>query len=382
MLEFITVASLLLCTLSAGYMLLAIARVVLYRRKLAAAVKTRPTEPVTLLKPISGLEVELAENLGSFCRQDYADYQIVFGVQDSTDPAIPVIRKIMEEFPDRDIALVVGGESNAVNRKVANLTNMMPAARHDILVVSDSDMRIPTDYIRVVTAPFVDVRIGATTCLYTGTPKGGLASKLGAMYINDSFLPSCLIALGFSSPKFCFGATMAVRREVLEGFGGFAKLGRYIADDYMLGRLTLGRGRLIALAPCLVENIVHERNLRALFLHELRWARTIRSVQPLGYALSFITELLPLAVVAAALLWTQTQSWQVPLMLLASALAIRYCLHHAVTTFLGARASYFPWAIPLRDFFSVIIRITSFCGRQVHWREQVYTLQPDSVSER
>lgn len=336
--------------------------------------------PVTLLKPLCGLEQELAENLRSFCRQDYDTYQIVFGVRDPNDPAIAVVDALRKEFPDRDISLVVDERIIGTNLKVSNLANMFAVAKHDILVISDSDMRVAPSYIRAITAPFESSKVGATTCLYSGTARGGLASKLGAMFINDWFLPSALIPLSVGELNFCFGATMAIRRDALTAIGGFPALADFIADDYMLGRLTVDAGYKVAFVPHLVENVVHENHLKALFQHEIRWARTIRSLQPVGHALAFVTELIPISILAGAVLYGATAS--VPLLAtpFAIALALRYALHHAVAGAAPGGGTYAPWLIPARDLFSLVVRIGSFFGTTVRWRGQSIVLERNSVS--
>jgi ceramide glucosyltransferase len=369
-----------IAVISALYMLLATERVLRYRAKLAASAPSRHQPPLTLLKPLCGAELELAENLRSFCFQDYADWQIVFGVADADDPAIPVVRALQAEFPDRDIDLVIDPRVIGENRKVSNLHNMLAAAKHDILVISDSDMRVRPDYLRRVAAPFAADDVGAVTCLYAGNPKGGVASHIGAMFINDWFLPSSLIPMMTGELAFCFGATMAVRRTVLQRFGGFARLADHIADDYMLGHRTAEQGYRIALADYVVENIVHEPTFRGLFLHELRWARTIRLVQPGGYAASAVTEFVPLSLVAGGLLWAAGASAALAATPVCVALGLRFVLHSASARAFAPSAAWSPWLIPARDLFSLIVRVACYFGRTVHWRRQVLVL-PEGTAE-
>jgi ceramide glucosyltransferase len=380
MFDAIVFAGLGLAAASAAYMLLAAQRVFSFRARIAEPHAGDFRPPVTMLKPLCGLEVDLADNLRSFCRQDYGDWQLVFGVADADDPAIAAVGALQAEFPDRDIALVVDPRIIGVNHKVSNLANMMAAAKHDILIVSDSDMRVRPDYLRKVAAPFRSGQVGAVTCLYTGVPRGGIASRLGAMFINDWFLPSSLIPLMAGELAFCFGATMAVRRGVLDRFGGFEALADHIADDYMLGHMTAEQGYKIALAPYVVENVVYEPDLRSLFLHELRWARTIRLVQPAGYAMSAITELLPLSLAASALVWGMTGSASLAAAPVAVALALRFVLHSASAWAFAPAGAWAPWLIPVRDLLSLTVRVASFFGRKVHWRRQVLLL-PQSAAD-
>ena len=260
----------------AGICLFALLR---FRLRLRAKRSWEFRPPMTVLKPVCGLENNLEENLRSFCRQDYEKFQVIFGVHDNADPAIPVIRGLIDEFPHHDLSLVIDDTIIGSNYKVSNLANMFRQARHDI-IVADSDMRVCRDYLKAVAAPFEDPKVGAATCLYSGRASGRLPSKLGAIFINDWFLPSALIPAVLGRLTYCFGATMAIRRSNLERFGAFDALADVLADDFMFGRLVHKQGHRIALIPYIVENVIDDPSLKSLFLRELRWARTIRSVEP------------------------------------------------------------------------------------------------------
>ena len=377
--EALTFAVVALALASFAYLALAIERVLRFRSQLRRPPVSGHMPAVTVMKPLCGGEPELAENLRSFCRQDYSTFQIVFGVRDKADPSIAVVERIKAEFPDHDIVLVTDERTLGVNLKIANLAHMLDAARHDILVISDSDMRVGPDYLKSVAAPFVSDKVGAATCLYAASarlPGGGLASQLGAMFINDWFLPSALIPMLFGKLSFCFGATMAVRRDVLEKIGGFVALADHIADDYLLGRRVVEQGLDVAFVPYLVENVTNEPNFKTLFAHELRWARTIRCVQPLGYGFSFITDSVPLALIAVIMVYMATSSMAPALALLGCALLLRFALHLAVHATVGHKGCLTPWLIPLRDLFSVTVRMSSFFGNKVVWRGQVMTVGP------
>ena len=363
---------------SIGYMIMAIGRVLVFRHKTRQPAPQSNNLSVTVLKPICGTEYELAENLRSFCRQDYGDHQVIFGVRDNTDLAIPVIKAVIKEFSDRDISLVVDDQIIGSNYKISNLANMAKIAKHDIFVISDSDMRVSKDYLQRVVAPFANNKVGASTCLYSGTPAKGLASRLGAMFVNDWFLPSALIPTMFGKLKFCFGATMAVRRNVLESFGGFPALADYLADDYMLGKFVVEQGYDVALVPYVVENVILEEDLKGLFFHETRWARTIRSVQPGGYAASITTEILPLSIFAAFGAFTMGATAPMSLVPIAIALGMRTILHYAVCRGLTNGKSCGAWLIPVRDMLSFAVRIYSFCGTKVLWREREFVVLADN----
>jgi ceramide glucosyltransferase len=370
--------SLGLLALSTIYALLAIACVLVFRSRMSKAVVGAGQPPVTILKPLCGLEDGLAENLRSFCRQEYGRYQIVFGVRNSNDPAIGVAEEIMAEFPDRDISLVVDDRTIGRNLKVSNLANMFPSARHDILVIADSDMRVRADYLRAVVAPFTRHDVGATTCLYFGSGRGGLASRLGAMFINDWFLPSALIPAIFGRLAFCFGATMAIRREILAAIGGFEALAGYLADDYKLGQFVAERKHAIVLVSHIVENVIAEDNLTSLFKHEIRWARTIRSVRPIGYAFSMVTEIMAIALLAAVSTYVATGSTAMGAALVLGALVLRLVLHYAVCATAGAGGVHAPWLVPVRDLFSFAVRVASYGSNTVLWRKQVLTIESSS----
>jgi len=363
-----------LAALSFVYVLVAMAAVLRFRSLRRRGRPAAAWRPATLLKPLCGLEFELEENLRSFCRQEGGDYQVVFGVRDAADPAVAVVERLRAEFPGRDIALVVEPRVVGPNLKVSNLANMLAAARHDLVVVSDSDMRVGPDYLGRVVAAFADPAVGAATCLYCGRPRRGWASRLGAMFINEGFLPAALIPAVFGRLAFCFGATMAVRRDVLAAIGSFESLADRLADDYMLGRRVADHGFKVALVPYLVETIVDEPGLAGLFLHELRWARTIRSVRPWGYALMSIAEVLPMAGLAALLLAATSASALPALGLIAAAFALRLGLHGAVRAVLPDRGAGSPWLIPTRDLLSLAVRVASFFGSKVLWREQAFVI--------
>jgi len=246
--------------------------------------------PVTILKPIYGLDPELAENIRSFCQQDYPKYQLIFGLHDKNDPAIPVIEEVIKEFNDIDVSYIVDPRIYGTNHKVSSLINMCPTAKYDFLLIADSDMRVPDDYLANVMPPFSDTTVGAVTCLYFGSARGKLASSLNAMFINEWFFPSFLISRILQPIKYCLGATMIVRRNLLSEIGGFKSLSNYLADDYMLGKMITDLGYNIHLADFIVENIVEEASIKDLLAHELRWARTLRRVEPVGYILTFLTD--------------------------------------------------------------------------------------------
>lgn len=355
--------------LSLAYLIFAIAQARAFRTY--SNITHSNSVPVTILKPVCGLEPNLEENLRSFCNQRYACYQVIFGVSSAADSAIGIIQRLIEEFPHRDVSLVVNEHINGTNLKVSNLINMQPAIKHDILVIADSDMRVDELYLSQVIAPFEDIAVGAVTCLYKGAPLPGLPSVLGAMFINDWFAPSVLVALHLQSLNYCFGATMAVSKRALAEIGGFAALAYQLADDHMLGKLIAAKGYRVALCPYVVENMVYEANMQALWLHELRWSRTIRAMQPLGHAFSFLTN-----PVALSLLFILTAPAAVlGYCLLALSALLRVLLHYTMFKSFRIAGAPKPWLAPLRDVLCFAVWAASFFGRSVRWGNHDFSVQ-------
>lgn len=334
---------------------------------------TGPQPPISLFKPVCGVEPHLERNLRSFCEQAYPEFEIFFGVRDPNDPAIPILQRLVEEFPQR-ATLVVDPTVIGNNYKVANVANMAARARHDIFVVADADCRVGPDYLSDVAAAFADPGVGAVTCVYKGTPRSDrLTDQLGAMFINEWFLPSVLVARLGEPLRYCFGATMAVRRDVLTAIGGFETLAAYLADDFMLGQLVTAKGYTVALATHVVDITVEEPDFRTLCQHELRWARTLRTMRPFGYALSGLTDVIPITI-----LWTLAMGAQgADLALLGAAVGLRMLMHFVVRMRLGVEGRAAPWIVPLRDVMTFGIRLLSFTGRRVAWQNHEFDVQPD-----
>jgi ceramide glucosyltransferase len=208
----------------------------------AAAFNSPDAPPVTILKPLCGAEPETYECLRSFCDQEYPEYQIVFGVADANDPVVAIVEQLQRELPILDLQLSIDRRQHGSNRKVSNLINMMALARHEVLVLADSDVRVTSDYLAKIAAPLLDSNVGIVTCTYWGNPRSGLWSLLGTLFINDWFVPSVRVAAMGGSRSFAFGATIAIRREVLAAVGGFTAIANQLADDYRLGELTRRAG--------------------------------------------------------------------------------------------------------------------------------------------
>ena len=327
--------------------------------------------PVSLLKPLHGAEPGLYENLRSFAQQDYPVVQMVLGVNDANDGALPVAQALIRDLPASDIALVLDPPVRGSNLKVANIENMLAAARHDILVISDSDMRVDRRYLGAVTAPLHDPRTGLVTCLYEGVSTGGIWSELGALHINFGFLPSALVAAELGIGHGCFGATIAVRRETLERIGGLARLRDELADDRRIGDAVRAQGLAVLLSRYVVEARVSEPSFTSLWQHELRWARTVRAITPAGFAGSVLTHPVALAALAAAASRFGLTS---------AILLVISCLLRWASALIIAGALAFTtaglWLLPVRDALSFAVFIVSFFGRRVFWRGQLFQIEP------
>jgi ceramide glucosyltransferase len=327
--------------------------------------------PVSVLKPLCGEDPDLAANLRSFCAQDYPSYQIVFGVRDADDPAVIIVQRLMAEFPGTDLTLVIDPRRRGRNLKVANLQNMLPAARHDILVIADSDMRVAPDYLAWMSAPLADPPVGLVTCLYRGVSAGGLWSALACLHVNHGFLPQAALAAAIGAGAGCFGASIALRRCMLERIGGLAAIADELADDYALGAAVRRAGGRIELVPHLVDNIVIEPGLSALYRHELRWARTILLVAPVGFVGSIVTQPVVVAACAVALGALPVAAPAT----LALALLCRVAAVRAIDRLLRLPPSPVH-LLPLRDVLSFAVFVASFFARRVAWRDRTFRVGP------
>jgi ceramide glucosyltransferase len=343
-----------------------------FARRCATPALAGPLPGISLFKPLHGAEPLLEPALASACAQDYPKLQVVLGVQDPADPARAIAERLRARFPGRDIAVVVDDRAQGTNRKVANLMNMWPAARHEVVVIADSDVHAAPDTMRRIAAALAAPGVGLVTLLYAGRPVDrSLAARLGASAITHGFLPAALVARALGRQD-ALGATMALRRETLEAIGGFAALRDDLADDNLLGRLVRAQGLGIALATTVVATTVPERRLGELFAHELRWGRTIRSLAPLAYAASAVQY--PLAWAIMAVLLSGIAAWAVALVALAWAgrAAAAWVVDAALRVAAPGMAAPAPLLLlPLRDLFSLAVLLASFGGNRVLWRGQV-----------
>jgi ceramide glucosyltransferase len=340
--------------------------------------RSQPARPaamphVTVLKPLHGVEPGLFENLASFCTQDYAGaVQIIFGVQDPRDEAIAVVEELRATFPDRKLLLVVDTTMHGLNRKVSNLVNMWRHAEHDVIVLADADMRVDPDYLARVVTALEQPGVGAVTCLYHGLPGAGLWARLSSLGINAHFLPNVIMGLGLNMAQPCFGSTIALTRKALVEIGGFVRVADCLADDYALGAALRARGYGIAVSPLTIGHMCGDVSAIDLWQHELRWARTIRSLDPAGYAGSMITHAFAVALVAAlAGVATAALGPATALGLCTVSFACRLTLVRQVE-----RAFNLPrqssWLVALRDVLSFAVFVSSLFGQSAKWKGRRY----------
>lgn len=357
-------AALLAATAAASiaYTAFALARVL--------AARIGPRDPATatpfisVLKPLAGSEPQLEENLRSFCEQDYPAYEVLFCARDDDDPALAAARRIRDAMPDRAIEVVSGGGPPLENPKIENLEAALGRARGDIVLVADSDMTVNRSYLREVAEAFSDERVGAVTALYGARSVDALAAHIGALYVNDQFAPSVLVATAVEPLRYCFGATMALRARVLDEIGGLRALGATIADDYVLGALVSARGYRVALTSAVPLTLVSETKLRDVLSREIRWARTIRSRRPAGYAGTVLA--LPMLFGAATVAAAPglAAAWA----LWAAAIVLRLALHVAAQRRFAPEQPLRPWLVPLREAASAFVWCAGLAGRSATWR--------------
>jgi len=341
------------------------------RRKRTLRGGTMPA--VSLLKPLCGLDPQAYENLRSHCVQDYPDFEIIFGVADPEDPILSIVRQLIREFPSVPIKVVVCERQLGMNFKVSNLLQMLPAARHDCLIINDSDIAVPGDYLRRVVAPLADAEVGMVTCLYRGVPASTIGSRLESLGISSDFVPGVLAACRLEGGlRFALGSTMAFRRQTLQAIGGLEPVADYLADDYQLGYRITQAGLRVELSECVVDHCLPAYSLRDFCRHQLRWARTIRGARPGGYAGLVLTFAIPWA--ALGILAARGAAWSWFLFLLALMLRLVVAWMSGYVALGDRQARRNLWLLPIRDLMAAPIWFASYMDRQVVWRGKKFEL--------
>ncbi|HEU0184873.1 MAG TPA: bacteriohopanetetrol glucosamine biosynthesis glycosyltransferase HpnI [Blastocatellia bacterium] len=347
------------------------------------------TPQVTIFKPVRGADSGAYENFASFLRQDYPEYQIIFGLRDESDLAIPIIRRLIADFPERDIELVVSTDEFGHNAKVSNLQNMYAKAKHDVLLIADSDIRVEPDYLRRVVAPLrrrssapglqagaqeEKPQVGMVTCLYRGTNAKTFAGLLENIGVSATFGPDVCSARALQGVRFAFGSTIAMRRGTLERMGGFPALADYLADDFLLGNHAAKEGLEVVLSDCVVEHVSAPVTFAAMLRHQVRWARTVRVSRPWGYRGMIMTHGVAAALMAAAA-WgfSGFAVWLLAVTTLARFLPLFVIGVYGLKD--RALARYF-WLAPIRDLIAFGVWMAGLVGDRVEWRGVRFRVTP------
>ena len=353
-----------LCLYSAGSFL---------RERKAAPGSAQSIAPVSILKPLKGTDPEMYESFRSHCLQDYPEYEIVFGVSDPQDPAIELVERLQAEFPQRAIRLVVCRKNLGPNTKVSNLAQMLPEARYEYLVLSDSDIRVERDYLRRVVPPLADPEVGIITCLYLGVASATVGSRLEALGISTDFCGGVLAARLLEGVRFGLGSTLAFRRSDLKAIGGFEAFLDYLADDYEIGNCIVALGLEGRLSGVVVGTFLPPYTAREFVDHQLRWARTVRDARRWGYVGMLWTFGLPWALLSLIAAHGAAWAWG----LLGATLIMRLAMALVVGRVVLEDRHVMPylWLVPLRDVVALMVWMASFAGHKVAWRGDSFTLK-------
>jgi ceramide glucosyltransferase len=327
--------------------------------------------PVSILKPIRGLDREAYENFASFCRQDYPEFEILFCVTDEQEPAIPVIRKLMADFPRRSIRLLIGAEPLGASDKVNKLCRMAREARNDVVIVSDSDVRVEPGFLRAIAGPFADSKVGGVTCLYRGLTDGSFGPGLEALGNTTDFAPGVLVAwlFGHNTLDFMLGAVMATTRKRLAEIGGFESLVDYFCDDYELGNRLAARGHRVELSRFPVDIVYPRESLADAFRHQLRWNLSIRYSRPWGhFGLVFTHYLLWAALMCAAVSWRAGVAYLGTTLLFRTAMATTVAIGGMKDPIVSRKL----WMLLVRDAFVTIVWLSSFFPQRIHCRDRQF----------
>jgi len=334
------------------------------------------TPPISILKPVRGLDPDAFENFASFCRLDYPEYEIVFCVADANDPAIPVIEKLKHDFPQREIRLLIGAETIGANAKVSKLARLAREARHELLVMSDSDIVVAPDYLRAFVAPFRDGKVGAATCMYLGIAAPQIWPEMEALGATSDFFAAVIVARQLRGVDFALGATIATTKRHLAEIGGFESFADYLADDYELGHRIAMRGHRVEMIQHTVHTHYPAEKFSEFFAHQLRWSLAFRASSPAGYAGMTFMQGLPWAVAAALYACAMGNA-----LLSASYVAAYLVLRFAMGWEVGVRGFKDPlvrrkwWLIPLRDVAWVVVWLAGFFRNRLRWRGTEFRLR-------
>ncbi len=336
-------------------------------------------QPISILKPIKGMDQGSYENFASFCQQDYsAAVQIIFCVADQSDPAIVVIQRLMANFPDHDISLSIDPTIHGPNYKVSNLINGFQMAKHDLLMICDSDIRVESDFLQSVSSHFKQANVGLVTSPYRSSQINGVSTALEALAFTTELIPNVVTAIKLEGLSFALGAAMTFRRSALADIGGLESLVEYLADDYQLGNQIHKAGWLLKLDQQFVESMLKPESVAGILTRQLRWARTMKVSRPGGYLASGIT--LPgLAILLALLTAPLKQALAAILLLYIVRIAVCTCFSRCYTK--DQLLPRWSWLLPLRDLLAFATWLLAFAGNRVNWRGHDFVVRPGGKLE-
>ncbi|MEJ2010476.1 MAG: glycosyltransferase, partial [Acidobacteriota bacterium] len=331
--------------------------------------------PVTLLKPLHGMEPLLGQCLEGFFLQDYPAYELIFGARTEDDPALAVVESLKKKYPHIRTSVVVSGEPSYPNAKVFLMEQMETVASYPILVISDSDVRVTSGYLREVVKPFADENVGMITCLYRGVSSGGVWSLLEALGMSVEMSSGVLVANLLEGMKFALGPTMGIRKDVLDRWGGFGVLGDYCADDFLMGSLTHAAGKQVVLSHHVIDHVVLHRAVGQSLLHQLRWMKSSRFSRRLGHVGTGLTYAMPFGLLGLLAGWI-SGNWALGLGLLGAAFANRVVQSLVVGWGItrDRNSALYCWLYPVRDLLGFVLWCGSFFGSEIVWRHERYRL--------
>jgi len=331
------------------------------------------TPAISILKPIRGLDREAYENFASFCRQDYPEFEILFCAADREDPAVPVIEQLIRDFPERSIRLLIGSEPLGASDKVNKLARMTREARHEIILVSDSDVRVEPGFLHAVAAPFRDPRVGGVTCLYRGLTDDSFASNLTALGNSTDFAEGVLVAWLFGGMKFMLGAVMVTTKTRLAEIGGFESMADHFSDDYELGSRIAAKGYRIELCNFPVSIVYPKQSLPAAFRQQIRWNLSIRFSRPGGHFGLIFTQGLAWTVLGVVLAhtWLGALGYLIAYEFFSSDAALSVGARGMKDQLVRRRQ----WMLPVRDAFAFLAWLASFVPQRIHWRGQQFRVR-------
>lgn len=335
--------------------------------------------PVSLLKPLHGAEPGLEAHLGTFFEQNYPAYEILFCARHVDDAGLAVARQVAARYPDVPVQFLTTGEPNLPNAKILSLERMALVARHDIFIISDSDVRVTPDYVHAVVAPFVDAEVGAVTCLYRGVAaEGGLWSRLEATGMSIEMTSGVLVAEMLEGMKFALGPTMAVRRSCVQKMGGFLPMGDYCSDDFLLGNWVAEQGSKVVLSHHVIDHVVLHADFWPSMQHQARWMKSTRFSRPKGHFGTLLTFCMPFGLLAAVAAFTLHWPW-LGVGILAWSIGSRMALAAAVSQWVLREPSLWQSTLlyPLRDLMGFFFWLASYGSRKILWRGEVYVLESD-----